>query len=336
MGILKKTFAILFRISISIVLLIFLFRGVNRKALFELIRDSNKMLLFFSFCIFSLTHVLGTLRWKILLKAADIHIPLNRIIISMAGGIFFNLFLPSTIGGDLVRSLDLAAHTKKPREVVATVFLDRLSGYTGLAALALISVCFGWRYVKDRVVLVSVFIIAGLLVCVLLVLFNRHIYALINKFLHPSGQKSSFSRLEKIREAIKNLHREIHIFRHHRRIMFYNLGISFLLQVIAAISFWMIGLSLGVDINIIYYFIYLPIIGAITILPISLGGLGLRDATTIYFFTKVGVSKYLAFAMSLLNFFFVLIIGGIGGIIYVLTIHYRRIQYHKAPAVFKQ
>lgn len=318
--------AVFLRIAISILILFFLFRQVDIKALFELIKNSDKMLLFFVFIVYFGNYLLGIFRWEMLLKAVKIHLSMKRIIMSFSGGIFFSLFLPSTIGGDFIRSLDLAAHTKKPKEVVATVFLDRLSGYIGLTLLSLLAVVFGWRFVQDRAVLLSVVIIALILCSILFVLFNSSIYSRVSKFLHTPNAG-------KIKEIIRNLHQEIHYFRHRKKIIIYNLIISIIIQSISPVAFYLTGLALGVKINIMYYFIFLPIIGAITLLPISIGGLGLRDATTIYFFAKACVSKDLAFAMSLLNFSFIIVYGAIGGLIYVFTVRHRRLQHHKSRLV---
>lgn len=319
MAIFKKLLSIFLRISISIILLIFLFRQVDERTLFGIIKNANKPLLLLAFFIFLFNVILCLFRWEMLLKAADIHLPLKRIIISFSGGVFFNLFLPSTIGGDFMRSLDLAAHTKKPKEVVATVFLDRLSGYIGLVILASLALGFGWKFIQDKVVLFSVLFISGLLLVILSVLFNNFIYNKINLFLNsPSAGK--------IRDTLRDLHQEIHIFRQHKKVIFQNLSLSFLIQLVTPLDFYLIAISLGIKIPIIYFFVFLPIIGAITLLPISIGGLGLRDATTIFFFAKAGVSKDLAFAMSLLSFSFILIIGAAGGLIYVFTLRHRRIQ----------
>jgi len=320
----KKFMSILLRVGISVALLVFLFRQVDKKVLLEIIKNADKGLLVLAFIIFSSSYILCIFRWMMLLKAVKIHLSLKRVIISSAGGIFFSLFLPSTIGGDLVRSVDLAAHTKRPREVVATVFLDRLSGYTGLVLLALLALAVGWRLVPLKSVLPPVFIITGVLVLGLLVLFNKFAYNKVNRVLQsPSAGK--------IRESIKNLHQEIHFFRHQKKVILKNIGVSFLVQLTAPLVFYIIALSLGIKLNIVYFFVFLPIIGAITLLPISIGGLGLRDATTIFFFGTVGVSKDLSFAMSLVSFFFILVYSGIGGLIYVLTVHHRRVQHHQSP-----
>ncbi|MCX5706326.1 MAG: lysylphosphatidylglycerol synthase transmembrane domain-containing protein [Candidatus Omnitrophica bacterium] len=322
----KKVISIFIRVGVSIALLVFLFEQVDKKSLFVIIKNANKPLLFSAFLVFFLIYVLCLLRWEMLLKAVKIHLPLKRIIISFAGGVFFSLFLPSTIGGDFMRSIDLATHTQRPKEVIATVFLDRLSGYIGLVILTLLAVSFGWNLVQDSSILISLGIIVAILFIILIVLFNTFIYAKINKLLlSPNAGR--------LRDAIKNLHEEIHVFRHKKRVILNNLFLSLIVQAIPPLTFYIIALSLGIKMNIIYFFVFLPIIGAITLLPISIGGLGLRDATTIYFFAKVGVSKDLAFAMSLLSFSFVLIYGVLGGLIYVLTVHHRRLQHHPSSGV---
>ena len=315
----KKIVSIFFRIGISIVLLIFLFRRVDERTLFSYIKNADKAFLFLAFFVFFLSYVFSFFRWVMLLKAANIYLPLKRIVISFSGGVFFNLFLPSTIGGDFMRSVDLAAHTGKTKEVVATVLLDRLSGYVGLVVLALTALGLGWRIIHDATILFSIFIITIILIAILITLFNSFLYVKINRMLvSPTAGR--------IRDSLRQLHHEVHIFRHKKKVVLKNLLLSLMVQLCAPLSFYFIALSLGIRINIIYFLIFLPIIGAITLLPISIGGLGLRDATTIFFFAKIGISKDFSFAMSLLSFCFILIIGAAGGLIYVITVRHRRIQ----------
>ena len=227
-----------------------------------------------------------------------------------------------------MRSLDLAVFTKKPRQVIATVLLDRLSGYVGLVILTLLAIFFGWNLIGDRSVAVAICILVAVLIVVLAVLFNKFIYSKINKLLDsPSSGK--------IREAITNLHREVHYFRNHKKILMKNVILSVFIQMFTPVAFYVIASAIGIKLRLVYFFIFLPIIGAITLLPISIGGLGLRDAMTVFFFAKAGVVKDLAFAMSLLSFVFILIYGSIGGIIYVITIHHRRLQSSQSSAVLR-
>lgn len=329
MAIFKKALSVLARISISIALLLFLFREVDKKSTLEILKHSNIYLLLLAFSTLLLSTILCLFRWEMLLKATKINLKLKRVIMSFSEGIFFNLFLPSTIGGDVVRSIDLCAHTKKPKEVLATVLLDRLSGYVGLVVVSLLSVFFGRSLIEGKSVLVVVAIIALVLFAILLVLFNKFIYSKISLLLHSPNAG-------KIRELIKDLHKEIHYFRDKKRVLANNLVLSLLIQALLPLTFYITALALGVRLNLAYFFIFIPVINAITLLPISIGGLGVRENITVVFFTGVGMNHNLALALSLVNSFFVFVFGLIGGLIYVLTLHHRRLQHHKPSSIRTQ
>jgi len=324
----KKIAILLLRISISAVLLVVLFKvnKIDIPALGADIKSADKALLLIGFIIFFLVYILGFLRWRMLLKAAQINIPIKRLITSFSGGIFFSIVLPSTIGGDVVKTADLAEHTRKAKEVIATVLLDRLSGYIGLVLVILPAILLNRDLMRDKVVISSISAIVIILVIILLVLFNKFIYSKITSFLAAPGAG-------RIKEAIKDLHHEIHVFQQHRKLIIYNLALSFIVQIIMPVSVYFIALSLGIKADFISFLIFLPIIGAITLLPIAIGGLGLRESLFVVYFAKVGVAKQLALAMSLLSFSFVLFYGAIGGLIYVLTIHHRRLQPNQPSRV---
>jgi len=253
------------------------------------------------------------------LQAFSIQVPFKRILASFAGGIFFSSLLPSTIGGDFVRSFDLAMHTKKAKEVVATVILDRLSGCIGLLIVVIFALIFGWRYAQDNIILLPISIIASILILLLLVLFNNFVYSRVNSFLNSP-------RAGKIRGTLAQLHDEIYRFRDDKKTLVYNLSLSVLIQLGSPLSFYITSRALHQEVNVAYFFIFLPIIGAITLIPISIGGLGLRENMTVIFFKKAGMVTDLAATMSILNSLFILILAGFGGLIYVFTIHRRRIQ----------
>ncbi len=317
----KNILWLLLRISISILLLFLLFKinRIDTQVLIGNIKNTDKRLLAVGLLCFFTAYLLGFLRWQMLLKAAGMKIPLKRLICSFSGGAFFSIFLPSTIGGDLVRAVDLAGHTQKAKEVIATVFLDRLSGYIGLVLVILLALLWGVNLVWDRVVFSSVAVIIGILAAVLLVAFNSALYSRISRFLTSPGAG-------KIKEAIRNIHQEIHVFRNRKKMIFFNLLLSFMIQLVPPLSTYFIGLALGIRINFIYFLVFLPIIGAVTLLPIAIGGSGLREWLFVVYFAKAGVGQDLAVAMSLLSFSFVVIYAAIGGLIYVFTVHRRRLQ----------
>ena len=330
----KKFLVFVLRFCISAILLIalFFFKEINVKELLVDIKTADKLLLFIAFALFFLVYILGLLRWHMLLKAADVHIPFKRAVTSFCGGIFFSCLLPSSIGGDLVRSIDLSKYTQKPKEVIATVLLDRLSGCVGLVIVMLIALICGWDLLsKNAVVLVSIALISGIMAVLLLALFNKFMFIQINKLLH-------FPNAGRIREGLKNLFHELHYFRKHKKVLIYNLFISIIIQAIGPVVFYITALSLGLKgMNPVYFFVFIPIIGAITLLPISIGGLGIRESMAALFLPAAGIAANDAAAFALINSFFILLYGAIGGLIYVLTVHHRRVQPDpSSPVSFKR
>jgi len=322
LDILKKILSILARISISALLLYFLFRQVDSKSIWDIIKGADWALLFLGFLINALSYLLGVYRWKMYLDGAGVRLPFKRVLISFSGGLFFNLFLPSTIGGDVVKGIDLAMHTKKPKEIVASMLLDRLSGYAAMVIISVTAVLLGYHLINDPIVLLVVGLVTFVLVCAFLTLFNNFIFEKVSKFLNKKGGR--------IAGALQRLHQEIYLFRNRKKLLVKNFLLSMVIQASAPLAFYVIALSLGLKTNIIYFFILIPVIAAITMLPVSIGGLGLRDASTIFFFAKVGIDNHVSFAISLLGFFYILVISVMGGILYVFTLHSRRLQYRQA------
>ncbi|MDP6579512.1 MAG: lysylphosphatidylglycerol synthase transmembrane domain-containing protein [Vicinamibacterales bacterium] len=90
--------------------------------------------------------LIGTVRWHFLIHAQDIPIPLRRTVQSVFVGLFFNVFLPGTVSGDLVKGYYVARAV--PGHIAATVssvLFDRVAGLTGLVALATIALLVGGR-----------------------------------------------------------------------------------------------------------------------------------------------------------------------------------------------
>ena len=312
------------RLGVSVGIIYLVFRKIDFHDTLSAIRGSDKQFLFFAFNLNFLTYFFCFNRWRQLLETIGVSVPTKKLVSSFSGGIFFNLSPISTLGGDMARSFDLTAYAKKPRKIVATVLLDRLSGYVGLALLVIAAVAFGGGMARTKSVLVSAGVIVGILVAVLLVLFNPSVYALVNRLLHaPSSGK--------LREPLKNVHDELYAFRRHKAVMAKNLGFSLLVQITGPIATYYTAHALGVNLDMRHFFVIIPIIGAITMLPISVGGLGLRDGSMLIFFRQLGVPDHTIIAMSLLGFLFVVAYGVIGGLVYVLTVHNRRLQPHPSP-----
>lgn len=316
----KKALSLFWRFGISIILLFVLFKKIDFKSTFGVIAGLDKPYFFLAIAVFFFLDLFAFLRWKMLLDAQGARFPAKRVLGSFGGGLFFSLFLPSTIGGDVARTLDLGTHTKSRSVIAASVFLDRLSGFVGLVIVALVSLVFGCRLISEPSVYLVVFLLSVILAGLLLVIFNNGIYNWLNRSIHKKG----------IVDNIRKMHSEMYFFRSQPRVLVLNVLYSVIIQAGSSIFSYCVLRSLGVRINVLYPLVFNPVITVITTLPVSIGGLGLRDMSSVFFYAKAGVSQNIALAQSILNFSVIVFFGLIGGIIYAAAFRHRRIQPHQA------
>ena len=101
--------------------------------------------------------------------------------------------------------------------------------------------------------------------------------------------------------------------------------LSLIIQGGLSVVYYLVAEAIGVHLDLVYFLIFVPVITAFSVIPISIGGLGVRDTASVIIFGKVGLAAAKAFALSLVNFGFMFILGVCGGISYVLTLRHRRV-----------
>ncbi|MFH1578195.1 MAG: lysylphosphatidylglycerol synthase transmembrane domain-containing protein [Candidatus Omnitrophota bacterium] len=317
----RKIISFFVRIAISIGALLFLFKQVDFYKIMQAVENINKPIFVFAFLLALFASMLCFFRWRMILLGLGLKISTFLIFRSFCIGYFSNLFFPSTVGGDFSRSIDLGLRTQKPRQVAASVILDRLSGFSALVIIALFALLFVVRIITEVAVFFALGIFFFLIAGILLVLFNNFLFSKVSRLLRFLGR---------IGKALSNLHYEIYNFRNQKRIILISILYSLVIQLIIPISFYLLSRALGVSLNPMYFFVFVPLVTVISALPVSIAGLGLREASSMYFFTKVGMPGEVALAIALLSFFMLFLIGLSGGLFYVFTFSNRRIQHNQA------
>ena len=313
----KNFISFIIKVSISIALLAFLFSRIDLKKTIFCMRTVEPQYFIYAVLLFLLVAFLGIVRWSVLLRIVKKDFSFQRIFISNCGGLFFNVFLPSTIGGDIVRTVDLSLHTKDNSSIFATVFLDRLCGLSALLIIAFSGFSFGYLFgfTKDYRLFLFIVIFAALVLFVYLLIFNKKVFALFNKII----------KFNLLRSYLTKFHNSCYSFRFQKKVLLKAIILSLLIQGGYSIVLYFLGKSLGVNLNIVYFLIFIPIVNIISFLPISLGGLGLRDNVAVVLFSTLGVASDRVAAMTLINFAFLLFIGIVGGIVYSVALSSRRL-----------
>lgn len=315
---LKKICSFILKVSISIVLLIFLFRRIDvQKSLFYM-RTVHAANFFYALGLFLFLIFLGVLRWNALLRILKHDLSFGRIFVSYCGGLFFNTFLPSSIGGDIARTVDLSLHTKDISSIMATVFLDRLFGFVGLVLVAFfgffLSYCYG---ITENTKLIAIIFFLTLIVCAtFLVLFSKKAFLLFHAVIP----------FKFLKDFMEQFHRSCYVFRFEKKALAQTFVLSLFIQAGMSFVMYFTGLSLGISVPLVYYMVFIPMVSVVSFLPISIGGLGVRDNAAVVLFSRIGVAADRVAAMTLLNFAFLLFVGLIGGCVYGVALCRRRIQ----------
>lgn len=315
----KKFLSLFLRVGLSVALLWYLFSRNDMGSITELLKTANHTYILGAGLLFLLLHAILLIRWWILIKALQLKIPLKVVVSYFFIGLFFNLFLPSATGGDVIKTFGLCKFVPQHKaKVVASVVLDRVSGFIAIVLVAFVSFLVGQQLLNDPKLLLAICLLGVISATIVLILFNETIFSFGCRL---------FSRFPRLKNGLMKMHYDIALLKDKRSAIIWAIGWSCLAQFILSFDFYLISLALRQNIAFVYFLIFVPIICVVSTLP-SIGGLGVRDYGAAQLFSRIGVASSVAVSMTLINFFFMVATGLIGGIIYVAQLSSRRLQHH--------
>src|SRR5580765_7881207 len=124
------------KLAVSVALLAWLFSRVDMAALWATARRASPFWMAIAFTIYALNVLLSIWRWWLLVEAQDLDVPFRQLSASMLVALFFNNFLPSNIGGDVIRIGDTARAARSKTLAATVVLVDRGLGLMGLVFVA--------------------------------------------------------------------------------------------------------------------------------------------------------------------------------------------------------
>lgn len=206
-------------------------------------------------------------------------------------GLFFNLFFPSAVGGDVAKAYFAYKHSGKKMESTTSVILDRLMGFVALILMAITGTLLFSGQLKDPSVIQWVIFSLLLMIATMFFFASKRV---ANRFLFLKV----FIPSKKWRNRLSDLYHMIHNYRRHKTVLLLCILTSFVSQIMFIIAHYWLALSLGAQISMWLFFILIPLLAVVSMAP-SVGGLGVREAGIVYFFSRYMASER-AFALSLL------------------------------------
>jgi uncharacterized protein (TIRG00374 family) len=307
----KKIFSFL-RIAVSISLIAFLIKTQFKDAqsLIKILKTVSIPWLILS----ASTHIFGiwitAVRWKALLRTQKINISTRFLTSTVLIGFFFNNFLPSTIGGDVFRTYDVAKKANKPLGTSASIIVvERFSGIISAATYAVIALFLGFTAIGRQSIIIPIIIFFT--VCLILG------FIIINPSILKLGKLvKKIKFLEKLKQKLSNIYNTFLSFKKYKMVLVKALIYSFLLQFAVILNYYLAARAIGINLSLTTFIFIVPVVAIIAMIPISIGGIGLRENSIVYIMVAMGVANEKAALCSLILFAMLIFIGIIGGIIY--------------------
>ena len=306
-----KTF-FLFRLLATAAIIFAIFKFVPYEKLISVYKDSKKSYLFFGLIIFFFCQIIGIFRWRFLLFSLGVSISIREAFYAYFCGLFLNLFFPSIVAGDVFRSFCVSYRHGDTDKVVSSALMDRFSGAVAVTSIALFAFIFGRNVVSSEGVVVALLVLCVIVGFLSLVIFSKSFFRFLARV---------FRRKPRFEEKLISFHDKLYFFRKNPKVFAKSFLFSLPIQLLIVVGYFVVSRAFDVSLDITYFFIAVPIITTIAIVPITIAGAGTREAAAVYFFSLVGIEKSVGLGISLVNLFFIIIMGIIGGILYVSVCH---------------
>jgi uncharacterized protein (TIRG00374 family) len=269
-------------------------------------------MLLLAFALHAFGFLFSARRWKLILDEQGADFTNGQLLRSLLVGTFFNLFLPTRFGGDVMRVSDTRHVEQGMTGSLAVVVYERMSGIVALLIFAMLSSLWKIHFVRELPLLYVSLLVSFLGIFLLLLAWKK----LPRGFLARLDCRRPW--LRKILIKLDAFHGIILDFITHRALSRKVFFWAIMLQFNVVLHYFLIGRSLGMErIPLLDYFFSIPIMLFILSFPVSINGLGVRDLFLIRLFTYYHYPAQFALAFSMLDLGFNLLLGIVGGLIYV-------------------
>ncbi|MBU1078181.1 MAG: flippase-like domain-containing protein [Spirochaetes bacterium] len=303
----KKTFYLVLRLIITAFLLYLIYRRIDLAFIRNLLLTSNYLYLLIAVLIFVLSNVTGAVQWYFLLRSQTDTDPgffaMIRLYLFSA---FFNNFLLSNVGGDVIKVYKLIKYKFDKNIIFSSVLWDR---FISVLILIFFSLITGYILFKKVVILYSLALFLGAIILLLILVKKYKLGSFLLKFVN-------IIRHKKINYFLKEffLSFKIYLQRSKYIVLFYSFSI--LTQFLKIFFMVLIAMALSITITPWEIFFIIPIIGVVSALPISINGLGVREYVGSYLFGFLDKEKALMSVFITVGNL-VIILGNLFGVIFI-------------------
>ena len=260
--------------------------------------------------MFMLAYIALSIRWQVLVSGYGLRIPTHVLFQYYLIGLFFNNFLPTGIGGDVLRIYNLIKRSGERTIGFASVLTERLMGVTATLILAIFALLFLSRGVKTNLLLLFAI---GLLFGIILFFF----LIFQDKFFNKFAARVEKITLFRIGERVYKFLEALRFYQDSKTIYLKILFISLISQSLIITMTFLLAKALNIQVSLLYLFFVVPITFLLTMLP-SINGLGVREGGFVFLLGRIGISDAAAVSLSFSTILIPMIVSIAGGILFMM------------------
>jgi uncharacterized protein (TIRG00374 family) len=298
------------KVGVSLVLLAYLLSTTDLAALTLRVRSGDPLLLAGALALYTVTLALATWRWRLLLRAQGYHAPMGHLSASYLVATFFNNFLPSNVGGDVIRVRDSSHLTGSTTASLAIVAIDRILGLGALYLLAVVAYALGGQTVRRLEGALPALLLLGVVFAVM-----GYVYVTPG----IARKVMSVSRLTafpSIRERFEVAQGAVHVYREQVAVVWTAFAASVALQALVVCYYYEVAHSLRIPLPLSACFLVVPLCTLVQTVPISFNGWGIRESVFILYFRQLGLSRDSALAFSLVGAGLIVLLSLSGAVVW--------------------
>jgi hypothetical protein len=305
------------KLSVSIVLLVLLFRRIDVGRLWMTARHASLAWLTAALTLYFINVLAATWRWHLLLDAQNVDVPKRTLLGSFLVATFFNNFLPSNIGGDVIRISDTAKPARSKTLATTVVLVDRGVGLLGLVLVAALGATAAGNVHHSAPPIWPVWLWGG---------FLLGAAASLPALLSPGGvgwllQPLTVIHPEWVGDRIDMITTVLGRFRRRPSALAGCFGGAVFVQATVIIFYFAVAYALHLNLSVFDLAVIVPLSFVVQMLPVSVNGFGVREATFSFYFTRIGQPIESALLVSLVAQVVVMVFSLSGAAVYIARGH---------------
>ena len=299
---------------VSIGLLALLLSRVDVARLWGYAKNASPGWLLAALFLYLMMVLASAWRWGLLLKAQHVDLPFRALTSSFLVATFFNNFLPSNIGGDVVRIRDTAKIAGSKTLATTVVLIDRGIGLLGLALMAAIGATAGHRLGPESVgplgprMLWAGFGLGAMIATPALLM--PEVVARVLQPLRVFHQEWVDERISRLTDALTR-------FKEGPAALTGCFAGAIVVQAVLVAFYLAIARSINIPIGFSELAVIVPISFIVQMLPLSVNGFGVREATFGFYFTRLGLPLESALLVSFIGAGLIMLFSLSGGVLYL-------------------